>query len=65
MLPSKLSLVRSSLNAKREQKFDDKSPINYDHNLRVWSRKYEQFTSNYDCRVVIYVRRSFIKFATE
>ena len=35
MLPSYLSLVRSSLNAKREQKFDDKSPINYDHNSGV------------------------------
>ena len=30
----------------------------------MWIRKYEQFTSNYDCRVVIYAR-SFKRLATE
>ena len=37
----------------------------YDRKLCLQSHKYKQFASNYDCRVVIYVRRSFIKFATE
>ena len=32
--------------------------------LRLESRKYKQFTSNYDSRVVIYDRKKFIRLAT-
>ena len=36
----------------------------YDSHLRLQSRKYKEFTSIYDSRVVIYACAGFIRLAT-
>ena len=45
-----------------DSRYCDLSLNLYNLNLRVQSRKYKQFTSNYDSRVIIYASRSFISW---
>ena len=37
----------------------------YERKLQLRSRKYKQFTSNYNYKVVIYARRYFIRLAID